>query len=144
VVIAIIGMLIALLLPAVQAAREAARRMQCQNKLKQIGIGIHNFHDARQGLPPSGFLRRRAGFLYFITPYMEQTNIWDMLTSYEKPAGSTYALGLYAFPQKLSDGINQDSGPFQPKIGLTVYPNRTKNHSPALIISGALLGVDKD
>jgi prepilin-type N-terminal cleavage/methylation domain-containing protein len=91
VVIAIIGILIALLLPAVQAAREAARRTQCNNNLKQIGLGIQNFHDIRQeivpawlttdstttgaGVSPAG----RPAWTVLILPFMEQTNVYDMM-----------------------------------------------------------------
>ena len=98
VVIAIIGMLIALLLPAVQAAREAARRMQCQNTLKQIGLAVHNFHDARKGLLPAQLAltapdgqnenqdskwqqRCRPSAFVLMFPYYEQTALYDLLAS---------------------------------------------------------------
>ena len=81
VVIAIIGVLIALLLPAIQAAREAARRMQCANHLKQIGIGIHNFHDTRLGLPPCVIWNdnsdSRMTLWGIIYPFIEQTQLFD-------------------------------------------------------------------
>jgi len=79
VVITIIGILIALLLPAVQAAREAARRMECTNKMKQLGLAMHNYHLAYSRLPfMCGFTMARAGTASaFILPYVEQQALHD-------------------------------------------------------------------
>jgi prepilin-type N-terminal cleavage/methylation domain-containing protein len=82
-VIAIIGVLVALLLPAVQAAREAARRTGCANNLKQIGLGLQQYHDVRGSLPPGGLQYGYCGANSFtnwaieILPFIEQDSLYQ-------------------------------------------------------------------
>jgi prepilin-type N-terminal cleavage/methylation domain-containing protein/prepilin-type processing-associated H-X9-DG protein len=84
VVIAIIAVLISLLLPAVQSAREAARRASCVNNLKQIGLAMHNYHSTNDALPPAGsshitggFVRNAFSMKVRILPYMEQQALFN-------------------------------------------------------------------
>jgi len=84
VVIAIIGVMIGLLLPAVQAARESARRSQCTNNMKQVALGLHNYHDANTVLPPAATNgavdpqgRQGWSWMLLILPFIEQTTLHD-------------------------------------------------------------------
>lgn len=84
VVIAIMAVLIAMLLPAVQAARESARRIACTSNLRQIGIAVHNFHETKTLLPRAyeGVSGREWGFGAFLLPFVEQQSLFDILQPY--------------------------------------------------------------
>jgi prepilin-type N-terminal cleavage/methylation domain-containing protein len=85
VVIAIIGILVSMLLPAVQSAREAARRMQCANNLKQLGLAMHNYHAAHNVLPFAAAHWANGGWVRLTLPHIEQQNLadkWDLSIGY--------------------------------------------------------------
>jgi len=152
VVIAIIAILVALLLPAVQQAREAARRTQCKNNLKQMGLAVHNFegtykyiHGAMRDIVPAEYPTSPAnpygqfatfGTLFHILPYLEQTAIYDMFDkrrSYIDPINMPPNYGTLN-PQAMQSVITaylcpstpgsppSDYGPYFASVGLPLGP----------------------
>lgn len=113
VVIAVVGVLVALLLPAVQSAREAARRAECQNHLRQIGIAFHAYHDSQRQLPigcvekrtprtkPSG---RQLAWSAEILPQLEEASLWKQINfnaAYDSPENAhaaTTIVSVYLCP----------------------------------------------
>ena len=102
VVIAIIGVLVSLLLPAVQMAREAARGMQCRNNLRQVALAAHHYHDARDQFPTGAHIailvgdRPTGGTNVWVEllPYIEQRNLfekWDYVDNRNNVAGERNA-----------------------------------------------------
>jgi prepilin-type N-terminal cleavage/methylation domain-containing protein len=105
VVIGIIGILVALILPAVQAARETARKVQCQSHLKQLAVAVQIHHDLHKHLPTNGWghawvgdpdrgfdRRQPGGWVYNVLPFLEQTSVREFGRG-EPPAQKQISLG---------------------------------------------------
>jgi type II secretory pathway pseudopilin PulG len=108
VVLGVIAVLVALLLPAVRVARPAARRSQCSNHLKQIGIALHNYADTYGSLPPAYTVDAAGNRLHswrtLILPYLEQSSLYDKIDlskPWDDPANQAARetrVGVYACP----------------------------------------------
>nr|WP_231739999.1 DUF1559 domain-containing protein [Thalassoglobus polymorphus] len=131
VVIAIIAILVALLLPAVQQAREAARRTQCKNHLKQLGLALHNYIDANRYLPPGAAVNLSVsstgsngswGVHGRILPYLEQGSLYngvDLTTAWDfQTAISGVKVPVFACPSDPKSDVARDPGGGK----VTLYP----------------------
>ncbi len=141
VVIAIIGVLVALLLPAVQAAREAARRSQCINNVKQIGIAMQNYHDAKGHLPGGAVSCCYGTWANFLLPYLEQgsfANTFKTGTTYTADVNLQFMksrVDLYTCPSDIpnaalqgtisSGAVEMPNHNYAANYGNTVYGQQT-------------------
>ena len=119
VVIAIIAVLVGLLLPAVQQAREAARRLQCRNHLKQIGLALHNYHEANNAIPPQATWAPNTTFSGYsihvrLLPHIEQTNLYHSVNynaGYaSQPDVCKARIPLFRCPSDPKDATRFDGG----------------------------------
>jgi prepilin-type N-terminal cleavage/methylation domain-containing protein len=131
VVIAIISVLIGLLLPAVQAARSAAQRMQCSNHMKQLGLALHNHHDIKNAFPAGahnyGGSSTRKGQKIGILPFIEQAALYDQYiaipTNDNNPYSTTSALTPLVFTTWIEIYLcPSDDGRSAPRYGVYGRP----------------------
>ncbi|MEN6450530.1 MAG: DUF1559 domain-containing protein [Thermoguttaceae bacterium] len=139
VVITIIGILIALLLPAVQAAREAARRSECVNHLKQIGLATHNLHNSAGKFPPQfGWVGCTSNgtlgpLFYHLLPYIEQQNLFDLSFI---PSDQKGSCGCFSFIRKGGTHdvrLFPDPAPFISGRTISLYVCPTDDSQPQVV-----------
>ena len=120
-VIAIIGILIGLLLPAVQAAREAARRMKCTNNMKQLALGLHNYHDVHDALPyqedvcgwdassvDGNYDVSGWSYIFRLLPFIEQTARYDVFLPHIDPTDTSVTPLWLPHPHAVTGGTIKD------------------------------------
>ncbi|MFO0952918.1 MAG: DUF1559 domain-containing protein [Isosphaeraceae bacterium] len=143
VVIAIIAVLIALLLPAVQSAREAARRAQCVNNLKQIGLGLHNYHSTHNVFPmgcssgawdaPGSYsVKQNFSALALMLPFVEQTQTYNALNFSWGCEDSTSVLCYQINKTGQNAKVNVFCCPSDPNAGVpdnNGFPNTTNYYA---------------
>lgn len=132
VVISIIGMLVALLLPAVQHARESARRMQCSNNLKQIGLALHNYHDTQRTFPVSmigpgqpqgtGYGTGYFSWLALLLPFAEQGPLADSINFHVNMADAG-GFGSYVSPGAMISRSHRNAPAAQTRVATYVCPS---------------------
>ena len=120
VVIAVIGILLGLLLPAVQAARAAARRMSCTSNLHQIGVGLLDYHNSYRSFPPGGIelrlswrdaAKRQFAWSAFLLPFIEQKQVHDRIDfglpfdAPENVPAAERVLAIYVCPSVARDSL---------------------------------------
>jgi len=174
VVIAIIGVMVGLLLPAVQTAREAARRMQCSNNLRQQGIALHNYHDTYKVMPPAlmasgrfnsaayhagrGGVKNTTGWAMLL-PFLEQSAIYERYNfSVCSSMSSPYGIAVTG-TDLINDGLYNASLPFlecpsDPSAGVrstvdvgvpsSFYSRRNAVQTSYLFSSGVFTDYDSD
>lgn len=132
VVIGIVSILIGLLLPAVQAARESARRTSCINNLKQVGLAIQNFESQYKELPPSRNYDHYTSWAFLILPFMEQTALpehWDdkLKYYYQTDTARLTPMAMYFCPSRRDGNIFSTAGDD------VLSPYEISNHVPGIV-----------